>query len=87
MTQHARGIFEGTLSGLAGGFAFQQLGVMCPGMQELTYLVVPGSGSDLAGLDGTLSLDIATDGTHSYDLTYSLDASEATRTDQTDNDQ
>jgi hypothetical protein len=71
--------FEGTLGGRAGGVAFQQLGVMRPGLQELTYLVVPGSGTgDLAGLDGTLSLDVATDGTHSYDLTYSLGAPEAT---------
>jgi hypothetical protein len=66
--------FEGTLGGRAGGFAFQQLGVMRPDAQELTYLVVPGSGSgDLAGLGGALALDIAADGTHTYDLDYTLD--------------
>jgi hypothetical protein len=66
--------FEGTLEGRAGGFAFQQLGVMRPDAQELTYLVVPGSGTgDLAGLDGVLALDIAADGTHAYDLRFTLD--------------
>lgn len=65
--------FEGTLDGRAGSFAFQQLGIMRPGAQELTYLVVPGSGAgDLAGIDGTLALDIAADGTHTYELTYVL---------------
>jgi hypothetical protein len=66
--------FEGTLGGRAGGFAFQQLGVMRPDVQELTYLVVPGSGTgDLAGLDGALALDISADGTHAYHLTFTLD--------------
>jgi hypothetical protein len=64
---------EGTVDGRHGAFAFQQLGIMRPGAQELTYLVVPGSGTrDLAGLEGTLTLDIAGDGTHTYDLTYTL---------------
>jgi hypothetical protein len=65
--------FEGSLADRSGGFAFQQLGIMRPGAQELTYLVVPGSGSgDLVGLEGTLALEIAADGTHSYDLAFSF---------------
>lgn len=65
---------EGTLDGRAGSFAFQQLGLMRPDAQELTYLVVPGSGTgDLTGIEGTLALDISADGTHTYDLTYTLD--------------
>lgn len=66
-------VVEGTLHGRPGGFAFQQLGVMRPGGEELRYDVVPGSGTgDLTGLDGTLSLDIDGDGTHRYDLAYTL---------------
>ncbi len=65
--------FEGSLRGVSGAFAFQQLGLMRPDAQDLTYLVVPGSGTgDLADLDGTLTLDISADGTHTYDLTYTL---------------
>lgn len=66
-------VVEGTLHGRSGGFAFQQLGVMRPDGQQLTYAVAPGSGTDeLAGLEGTLTLAIDEDGTHSYELTYSL---------------
>jgi hypothetical protein len=66
--------FEGSLGGVSGAFAFQQLGVMRPDAQDLTYLVVPGSGTgDLAELDGTLTLDISADGTHTYELTYTLE--------------
>jgi hypothetical protein len=67
-------VVEGTLHGRTGGFAFQQLGVMRPGGQELQYAVVPGSGTgELAGLEGTLDLVIDDDGTHAYDLAYTLD--------------
>lgn len=75
-TQHRAGYValesvEGTLDGRAGTFAFQQLGTMRPDGQELTYVVVPGSGTgDLAALEGSLALDIAADGTHTYELTY-----------------
>jgi hypothetical protein len=66
-------VVEGTLHGRAGGFAFQQLGVMRPEGQELAYSVVPGSGTgELAGLEGTLALVIAEGGTHSYELAYTL---------------
>ena len=67
-------VVEGSLHGRPGSFAFQQLGVMRPDGQELTYVVVPGSGTgELTGLEGTLTLVIADDGTHSYELAYSLD--------------
>ena len=66
-------IVEGTLHGRVGTLAFQQLGVMRGDERELRYDVVPGSGTgDLAGLDGALSLTIEDDGTHRYDLTYTL---------------
>jgi hypothetical protein len=65
--------FEGTLHGRSGSFAFQQLGAMRLGGQELRYDVVPGSGTgDLEGIDGTLELTIADDGTHSYDVVFTL---------------
>jgi hypothetical protein len=66
-------VVEGTLHGRSGSLAFQQLGVMQGGGQELRYDVVPGSGTgDLAGITGTLALTIDDSG-HSYVLTYSLD--------------
>lgn len=66
-------VVDGTLHGRPGRFAFQQLGVMRPDGQELRYDVVPGSGTgELAGIEGTLSLTIDGDGTHRYDLTYTL---------------
>ena len=65
--------FTGTLHGREGTFAFQQLGVMRPEGQELRYDVVPGSGAgDLAGIEGTLTLTIDDDGTHTYDLVHTL---------------
>jgi hypothetical protein len=66
-------VVDGSLGGRRGSFAFQQLGVMRDGDQELTYVVVPGSGTgDLAGITGTLAL-IIDDRGHTYELTYSLD--------------
>jgi hypothetical protein len=66
-------VVEGTLGGRSGSFAFQQLGVMRPGGQELRYDVVPGSGSgELAGLEGSLALTIDGEGVHTYDLEYTV---------------
>jgi hypothetical protein len=65
-------IVDGTLRGRAGSFAFQQLGVMHAGDQEIDYRVVPGSGTgELAGITGTLALTIDDRG-HTYELTYDL---------------
>jgi Protein of unknown function (DUF3224) len=65
-------VVEGTLHGRQGSLAFQQLGVMQGGEQELRYDVVPGSGTDeLVGITGTLALTIDDSG-HSYELTYRL---------------
>ena len=66
-------VVVGSLAGRDGSFAFHQLGVMRPEGQDLTYAVVPGSGTgDLAGIEGTLELAIDADGTHTYDLAYTL---------------
>ncbi len=64
----------GTLHGREGGFALQQYGLMRGDERELRYGVVPGSGTGaLVGLEGTLTLTVDDDGTHPYDLDYSLD--------------
>jgi hypothetical protein len=43
------------------------------GAPELTITVVPDSGTDeLTGLAGTMSIDIALDGKHSYRFEYTL---------------
>lgn len=50
---------DGELDGLRGGFAFQQFGTMTAPDQQLRYEIVPGSGTaDLAGITGTLDLEI-----------------------------
>jgi hypothetical protein len=65
-------VVDGTLHGSHGSFAFQQLGVMRGGEQELRYDVVPGSGTgDLAGISGTLALTLDDRG-HTYELTYAF---------------
>jgi hypothetical protein len=65
-------IVTGDLHGRSGSLAFQQLGVMHAGDQQLTYLVVPGSGTgELAGITGSLALTIDDRG-HTYELTYDL---------------
>jgi hypothetical protein len=67
-------VVTGRLHGRRGSFAFAQHGVMRPGGQELTYAVVPGSGTDdLTGIEGTLALTVDDRG-HSYVLTYALPA-------------
>jgi Protein of unknown function (DUF3224) len=66
-------VVEGHLHGRRGSLAFQQLGVMRDGGQELRYDVVPGSGSGgLVGITGTLELTIDDSG-HSYVLTYTCE--------------
>jgi hypothetical protein len=63
---------EGRVGNLVGGLALQQFGTMSNGKAHQVYEVVPGSGTgDLAGISGTLRLDVA-DGTHHYALSYEL---------------
>jgi hypothetical protein len=65
----------GTLGGRKGGFVLQHSGCMNRGVPTLSIHVVPDSGSgELAGLTGTLSINIV-DGKHFYDFLYSLPAS------------
>src|SRR5262245_2649107 len=60
----------GTLAGRKGGFLLQHCGLMNRGEPSLSIVVVPDSGTDdLAGLKGTLKIDIV-DGQHFYELDY-----------------
>jgi predicted anti-sigma-YlaC factor YlaD len=62
----------GELDGRKGSFVLQHSGAMNRGVQSLTIMVVPDSGTgELAGLSGTLSINII-DGKHFYDFIYSL---------------
>ncbi len=63
----------GTLDGRRGSFSLQHTGIMNRGAPQLTITVVPDSGTDdLMGLSGTMAIDIAPDGKHSYRFDYSL---------------
>lgn len=63
----------GTLAGHTGTFQIMQMGTMEAGKPELRCIVVPGSGTGtLQGLTGTLTLDRAADGKHTYTLDYTL---------------
>ncbi len=60
----------GVLAGRNGTFVLQHSGIMDRGNGSLTITVVPDSGTgDLAGLRGTMSIEIA-DGKHSYVFEY-----------------
>ena len=63
---------DGMLDGKKGSFVLQHSATMDRGVPTQTITVAPDSGTDeLEGLTGALTVIIA-DGTHSYDLAYSL---------------
>ena len=65
--------FTGTLGGRSGTFVLHHTGVMTRGKPELTILVAPDSGTgQLIGIAGKMTINIAADGKHSYDLEYTL---------------
>jgi hypothetical protein len=62
----------GTLHGRSGAFVLQHSGTMTRGAPQQIVGVVPDSGTgELAGLTGTMTINIA-DGKHSYDFEYTL---------------
>ena len=70
----------GTLGGKRGSFILQHTGTMDRGMPQLVITVVPDSGTDdLVGLRGTMTIDVAAGGAHSYVLDYTL-GDDTTRT-------
>ncbi len=65
-------LVAGRLDGRAGTFVLQHSGTMYRGEASLTVSVVPDSGTgDLAGLTGTMAIDIVA-GAHSYRFDYTL---------------
>lgn len=70
----------GTLAGRRGSFILQHTGTMDRGTPELVITVVPDSGTDeLVGLRGTMTIDVAAGGAHSYGFDYTL-GDDTTRT-------
>jgi hypothetical protein len=63
----------GTLQGRTGSFALQHSGTMKGSSRELTITIVPESGTgQLEGISGQMTIKIAPDGKHSYELDYTL---------------
>ena len=66
-------VVNAALTGRAGRFAMQQFGTMHDGTQNLYYEIVPGSGSgELVTITGRLLLTIDAEGTHHYEIEYSV---------------
>jgi hypothetical protein len=64
---------SGSLKGRSGSFVLQHTGTMIRGVPHLIISVVPDSGTgDLKGISGKMSISIAPEGKHSYDLEYTL---------------
>lgn len=65
--------FTGTLKGLSGTFVLQHSGTMVQNAPHLSINVVPDSGTeDLKGITGKMTINIAADGSHTYDFEYTL---------------
>lgn len=63
----------GALHGRRGSFVLQHSSTMNRGAPKQNIAVVPDSGSgELAGLAGTMTINIADGGQHSYEFEYSL---------------
>ncbi len=63
----------GTLKGRSGSFVLHHTGIMNRGVPTLAIEVAPVSGTDqLTGITGKMTINIAKDGKHSYELEYSL---------------
>lgn len=63
----------GTLGGRKGSFALAHRGTMTPTSQQMSIIVVPGSGTgELSGIDGTFDIRIEKGGKHFYTFRYTL---------------
>ena len=64
----------GTLGGKKGSFTLQHASTMARGKPNQNIVVVPDSGTDeLVGLSGSLIVNIAAGGAHSYDFQYTFE--------------
>jgi hypothetical protein len=62
-------LVTGALLGRKGTFMLQHSATMNKGAPDLRIIVIPGSGTgELAGLAGSLAIEVAKDGQHSYVL-------------------
>jgi hypothetical protein len=63
----------GTLAGKKGSFVFQHSSTMARGQPSQNIIVAPGSGTgELVGLSGSMVVNIAVGGAHSYEFEYSF---------------
>jgi len=63
----------GTLKGRKGTFILQHSATMARGTPHLHVIVVPDSGTDeLTGIAGTMTINVAPSGQHSYDFEYAF---------------
>jgi hypothetical protein len=65
----------GTLKGRSGGFILQHSATMSRGTPVSTVVVVPDSGSgELRGISGKMTITVAADGAHTYELDYRIES-------------
>jgi hypothetical protein len=65
----------GTLKGRSGGFVLQHSGTMTRGTPVSTVVVVPDSGTgELRGINGKMTITVAADGGHTYELDYRIES-------------
>jgi Protein of unknown function (DUF3224) len=64
----------GKLQGRTGSFVLQHSATMKRGEPESTITVVPDSGTgELTGLSGTMRIEVAPDGGHSYEFDFRIE--------------
>ncbi len=64
---------DGTLDGRTGSFALQHIGTIKDKVPHIEVGIVPGSGTgQLQGIAGTMTINFAAGGKHTYDLNYTL---------------
>ena len=64
----------GKLQGRSGSFVLQHSATMKRGAPESTITVVPDSGTgELAGLTGSMRINVAPDGSHSYEFDFRIE--------------
>jgi uncharacterized protein DUF3224 len=64
----------GKLQGRSGSFVLQHSATMKRGAPESTITVVPDSGTgELTGLTGSMRINVAADGAHSYEFDFRIE--------------